>query len=181
MNENTGASSLVDFVKAIALCRRSMNSISGEETPPISMESTLVELAAARGLEQFYVPFDKINYTHKYKGKLGFCYQAAYRLAESDSIFIYCEGYAASEKLSIPLAHAWCVNRETREVYDPVWNTKKTRGNAYCGLPMNLDFVIDVMSHSKVYGVIDCLWQCKHLFNARLGDIVHPDYKDIIL
>ena len=181
MELNKSASSLVDFVKAIALCRRSMNSISGEETPPISIESTLLDLASARGLEQLYFPFDKINYTHKYKGKLGFCYRAAYQLAESDSIFIYCEGYAASEQLSIPLAHAWCVNRETREVYDPVWNTKRTRGNAYCGLPMNLDFVGKVIFHTKMYGVLDSLWQCKHLFNTPLGDIVHPDYKDIIL
>lgn len=181
MSESKTASSLLDFVKAIALCRSSMNSIPGEPPPLVSVESTLVDLAKARGLEQLYVPFDKINYTHKYRGRLGFCYKYAYHLAESDSIFIYCEGYASSEQISIPLHHAWCVNRETREVYDPVWNTKKTRGNAYCGLPMNLNFVRKVIAHSQMYGVLDSLWQCKHLFNTTLGDIVHEDYKDIIL
>lgn len=181
MSEPSRASSLVDFVKAIALCRSSMNSIPGEVSPLVPMESTLADLATTRGLEQFYVPFDKINYTHKYKGKLGFCYKTAYQLAESDSIFIYCEGYAASEQLSIPLHHAWCVNRETREVYDPVWNTKRTRGSAYCGLPMNLEFVRKVILHNKQYGVLDSIWMCKHLFNTPLSDILHPDYKEIIL
>lgn len=181
MSETTRGSSLVDFVKAIALCRSSMNAIPGEEFPRVSMESTLADLAKARGLEQFYVPFDKINYTHKYKGKLGFCYKYAYHLAESDSIFIYCEGYASSEQLGIPLHHAWCVNRETGEVYDPVWNTKKTKGNSYCGLPMNLNFVRKVIMYTKQYGVLDSLWLCKHLFNTSLGDIIHTDYKDIAL
>lgn len=181
MPETTRASPLLDFVKAIALCRSSMNSIPGEETPPVSMESTLVDLAKARGLEQLYVLFDKINYTHKYKGKLGFCYKHAYQLAESDSIFIYCEGYACSEQLGIPLHHAWCVHRETGEVYDPVWNTKKTRGNSYCGLPMNLNFVRNVVNHTMTYGVLDSLWLCKHLFNTNLGDIIHPDYKALVL
>jgi hypothetical protein len=181
MHASSIASSLVDFVKAIARCRSSINSTVGEATPPLSTELTLHDLYKARGLEQLYVPFDKINHTHKYKGKLGFCYKTAYRLAESDSIFVYCEGYATSENLSIPLAHAWCVNRETREVYDPVWNTKKTRGNAYCGLPMNLGFVREVILHNKQYGVLDSIWMCKHLFNTPLSDILHPDYKEIIL
>lgn len=181
MSETLQNSSLLNFVKAIALCRKSMNNLPGEETPSVSLDSTLAVVVEALGLEHFYVPFDKINYAHKYKGKLGFCYQAAYRLAESDSIFTYCEGYASSEQLSIPLAHAWCIHRETREVYDPVWNTKRTKGNAYCGLPMNINFVREVILYNKQYGVLDSLWRCKHLFDTPLSDIIHPDHKDIIL
>lgn len=173
--------SLANYVSAVAKCRTMHVSVNGEETPPLSAATRLHELASARGLEQLYVSFDKINYKHKYKGKLGFCFSAAYRLAESDPIFIYCEGYAASEKLSIPLAHAWCVNRETHEVYDPVWNNKKVRGVAYCGLPLNLDFVNKVILEVKMYGVLDSLWLCKNLFNTPLGDILHPDYQSVIL
>jgi hypothetical protein len=173
--------SLNNFVKQIAGCRNMMRAELGEATPPISVSTSLSEAAASRGMEHLYIPFDNINHTHKYKGKLGHCYQEAFRLAESDSIFIYCEGYASSEKLVIPLQHAWCVNRETKEVYDPVWNTKRVKGNAYCGIPFNLKFAIDVVLHNKQYGVIDSLWMCKHLFNTPLSDIVHPDYHSLIL
>jgi hypothetical protein len=155
--------------------------VPGEETPPVSATTTLHDIKQARGLEHLYMSFDKINHKHKYKGKLGFCYREAYRLAESDPIFIYCEGYAASEQLSIPLEHAWCVNRETKEVYDPVWNSKKVRGVAYCGLPLNLDFVNKVVLEVKMYGVLDSLWLCKSLFNTPLSDIIYPDYHSVIL
>lgn len=173
--------SLHEYVKAIAKFRTLGRVESGEKTPPISAFTSLSDAAATRGMEHLYIPFENINHTHKYKGKLGYCYQAAFRLAESDPIFIYCEGYACSEQLSIPLQHAWCVNRETKEVYDPVWNTKKVKGSAYCGLPFNLKFVIDVVLHNKQYGILDSLWSCKHLFNTPLGAIVHPDYQPIIL
>lgn len=181
MAETLQTSSLMGFVKAIVSLKGSMPSLPGEETPQVSLDLTLADIAKAGGLEQFYVPFDKINYKHKHKGKLGFCYSYAYRLAESDSIFTYCEGFATSKALGIPLAHAWCVNRETREVYDPVWNTKRVRGNAYCGLPINLNFARKVILHNKQYGILDSLWMCKHLFNTPLSDILHPDYKEIIL
>lgn len=177
----TADASLANFVSTVAKCRMLHCSIEGELPPPLSTSTCLHELADARGLEQIYTSFDKINRTHKYKGKLGFCYREAYRLAESDPIFIYCEGYAVSEQLSIPLTHAWCVNRETKEVYDPVWNNKKVRGSAYCGLPLNLDFVNKVILQVAMYGVVDSLWMCKNLFNTPLGDIVHPDYQPIIL
>jgi hypothetical protein len=66
-------------------------------------------------------------------------------------------------------------------VYDPVWNTKKVKGNAYCGLPFNLKFVIDVVLHNKQYGILDSLGMCKHLFNTPFSDIIHPDYQPVIL
>lgn len=178
---DTAHVSLYNFVKGIANIRNSMRSVSGEVTPPISLTSSLSDLGVAKGVESLYITFDNINYTHKYKDKLGHCYQAAFRLAERDPTFIYCEGYACSEKLSIPLMHAWCVNRETKEVYDPVWNTERVKGNAYCGLPFNLKFVTDVILHNKTYGVVDSLWLCKHLFKTALSDIVHPDYHTIVL
>ena len=178
---NTASAALTDFVSAIAKCRRGMCSVSGEEIPPISMSTPLQEVAKERGLESLYVPFDKINHTHKYKGTLGFCYREAYKLAIGDPVFIYCEGYATSEKLSIPLMHAWCVNRETQEVYDPVWNTKRIRGSAYCVLPLSLDFVNKVMLQRECYGVIDQLWLCKNLFDVSFSAVIHPDYHTIIL
>jgi hypothetical protein len=173
--------SLANFVSSVAKCRTMYRNIEEEKTPPLHVATSLHDVSRAQGLEQLYVSFDKINHKHKYKGKLGFCYREAYRLAESDPIFIYCEGYAASEQLSIPLAHAWCVNRETREVYDPVWNNKKVKGNSYCGLPLNLDFVNKVILEVEMYGVLDSLWMCKNLFNTTLGDILHPDYQSVIL
>lgn len=178
---NTAHVSLHDFVKNIAKCRTLGTVVLGEETPPVSISTSLSEAVNSRGLEHLYIPFENINHTHKYKGKLGYCYSEAFKLAERDPIFIYCEGYAASEQLSIPLAHAWCVNRETKEVYDPVWNTKKVKGNAYCGLPFSLKFVIEVVLHNKQYGVLDSLWMCKHLFNTPFSDIIHPDYQSVIL
>jgi hypothetical protein len=173
--------SLYNFVKSIASIRNSMRVVSGETAPPISLFTSLSEVGNNRGMEHLYIPFENVNHSHKYKGKLGHCYKEAFRLASHDPIFIYCEGYACNEKLNIPLMHAWCVNRETKEVYDPVWNTKKVKGNAYCGLPFNLKFVMDVILHNKIYGVLDSLWMCKHLFNTALSDIIHPDYHTIAL
>jgi hypothetical protein len=173
--------SLNNYVKLIANCRNSAGMAAAEQPPPLPMSASLHDLASRRGLEQLYLPFDTINRTHKYKGKLGFCYKEALHLALADPIFIYCEGYASSEQLCIPLMHAWCVNRETREVYDPVWNTKKNRGNAYCGIPFNVEFVKKVVLHTELYGVIDSLWMCKHLFPTPLSDIIHPDYQPTVL
>jgi hypothetical protein len=173
--------SLNNYVQLIANCRNSTFMEAAEVTPPLPMSASLHDLAKGRGLEQLYVPFDIINHTHKYKGKLGFCYKEAMHLALSDPIFIYCEGYASSEQICIPLMHAWCVNRETREVYDPVWNNKKTKGNAYSGIPFNVKFVTEVILHTKLYGVLDSLWMCKHLLATPLSDIVHPDYQAVVL
>lgn len=173
--------SLANFVSAVAKCRTMNRSVEGEELPSISRTTSLHELAKVRGLEHLYMTFDKINRVHKYKGKIGFCFREAYRLANMDSIFIYCEGYAASEQLSIPLDHAWCVNRETQEVYDPVWNNKKVTGVAYCGLPLNIKFVNEVILQTRHYGVLDSLWMCKSLFNTPLSDIIYPDYQSVIL
>lgn len=177
----SAAHSLNEYVKAIAKCRILGCVKPGEEAPPVSLSASLSDAAGTRGLEHFYTPFEKINHTHKYKGKLGFCYREAFCLAERDPLFIYCEGLASSENLCIPLAHAWCVHRETQEVYDPVWNTKKVKGNAYCGFPFNIEFVYRVMLETKCYGVLDSLFMCKRLFNTPLSDIIHPDYHSIIL
>jgi hypothetical protein len=174
--------SLAAFVRAVAACRLNMSQVPGESLPQVCADTPLNKLSAGRGIEHLYLSFDKINHKHKYKGKLGFCFREAFSLASRDPIFIYCEGYASSEALSIPLHHAWCVNRETQEVYDPVWNSKKVRGNAYCGLPFNIKFALEVVLKTKMYGVLDMLWSCgQDTLATPISDIIHPAYHSVFL
>lgn len=167
---------LVNFVSAIARCRQASLLAPEEEIPAVPLTAQLKSLASGRGLESLYLSFDKINHTHKYKGRLGYCYREAYRLAMSDPNFIYCEGYAISAQLSIPLSHAWCVHRETKEVYDPVWNTKKVRGSAYCGIPLDLRFVNAVIVLSQCYGILDQVWRFPDVHDTLLSAVIHPAY-----
>ena len=168
--------SLATYVSTIAKLKMSA-------FPPAECEVPLAEASvlADTCLESLFTSFDKINKTHKFKGDLGFCYKTAYHIAAEDPDYIYCEGYATSEQLNIPLLHAWCVHRKSKEVYDGVWNTKKTSGNAYCGLPLNLDFVTDFILSTKRYGVIDNLWSQKEFLSLPIRDIVHPEFHNIIL
>lgn len=49
----------------------------------------------------------------------GDCFENAYQLAIARGLH-YCEGYAVSGALVVPLAHAWCVD-DGGSVYDPTW------------------------------------------------------------
>lgn len=171
-----GKSPLVQYVETIANLKAGILQPTEATKKPPLVEAVLSDAC----LEQLFLSFDKINRNHKFKGPLGYCYKTAYNIAAMDPDYVYCEGYATSKQLSIPLMHAWCVHRKTNEVYDGVWNKRKTTGNAYCGIPLRLDFVTDCILNTKHYGVIDHLWMQRELLNTPLTSVIHPDYQDRI-
>lgn len=69
------------------------------------------------------------------------CYYNCLELLREHRDLFYCEGYALTEDLPLPLAHAWLVNKD-REVIDPTWNDEST---VYLGIPFNTQWFIDLL------------------------------------
>lgn len=78
------------------------------------------------------------------------CFKNAYRLADSLSI-AYVEGFALTAGLSIPFAHAWCVD-DDGALLEPTW---LTIGIAYLGIPFSLPFTSKTIAQRNRYGVLD--------------------------
>lgn len=100
------------------------------------------------------------------RGYLGDCFMNAFRIAETFDLY-YVEGYAvAKSSFGIPLMHAWVALKDLT-CYDPTWKD----GITYYGVPLDLNYVREVMLKSKVYGVIDNmelgfpLIRGKHVYN----------------
>lgn len=83
------------------------------------------------------------------KGKMKECYMNAYQLATHRDGYTYVEGMATTEKVPIPLDHAWCVDAHG-DVVDPTWN----EGNAYFGVPFKTEYIEKTALKTKVYGVL---------------------------
>ena len=81
-----------------------------------------------------------------WRGEPKACYYNARKLARQAnrgrSVLRYCEGYACSNKLGLPLAHAWCVDQEGR-VIDPTWdeNPEGETGADYFGIALRMKTV----------------------------------------
>jgi hypothetical protein len=92
------------------------------------------------------------------------CFRNAWRdLTEAGEDWRYCEGYAASPDLMLPIHHAWLVNVHTLAVRDrtPAW--AKPRGAIYWGIPFQTEYVLKSSMESG--------WPSP-LFN---GDIYRPE------
>jgi hypothetical protein len=81
-----------------------------------------------------------------HKGKRGLCFMNACRLALQSEL-IYCEGYALRE---IPVMHAWCID-SAGKVIDITWDS----GDAYYGVAIKTDFLLDTVQQQKTYGLLD--------------------------
>lgn len=102
--------------------------------------------------------FTTINNT-EHVGKLGECFRQATNLYLSNkNEYSYCEGYAISEKLPIPLMHAWCVDKKGN-VVDPTWHENTaTIPTGYFGIVLNGDFVLETLGITRHYGILDHLF-----------------------
>ncbi len=83
------------------------------------------------------------------KGRVGFCYANAGRVASSDDDYLYCEGYATSTTLPIPLGHAWLMCRSTGDIIDPTW----VNGRDYFGLTFDYHWFRKAVVTRKVWGL----------------------------
>lgn len=67
--------------------------------------------------------------------------------------FVYCEGYATTKTLCLPLLHAWLLDVETLQTIDPTWGQE---GAEYFGIAVKLSFVRRAWRKAGHYGLIDC-------------------------
>ena len=119
--------------------------------------------------------------THSVNGTmtLGECYSNAYKMLE-DPVYRYCEGYATSTSLGIPLAHAWVVDKDNN-VVDPTWKD----GDQYFGVAFDSMFLYKTLIKTKHHGVFgnlyrmrirtpeDCVLYLKNgLFKGGVGESV---------
>ncbi len=95
------------------------------------------ELVLNCGIEMKYAPLPK-NIS---RGLPKSCYYNCFELLRKNLDLIYCEGYALDPDLSLPLIHAWLVNKNG-EVIDPTWNDCNA---AYLGVPFNTEWFISLL------------------------------------
>lgn len=85
------------------------------------------------------------------KGRRNQCYMNASRVALRRDDVVYCEGFAVSEKLPIPLSHAWLLTMDG-EVVDLTWD----HGTAsYFGIPVEGLVLADTLAQQGHYGLFD--------------------------
>lgn len=83
-------------------------------------------------------------------GRVGNCFQNAYRLAAWHDDLTYVEGYAWH---LIPVHHAWVVDGDGR-VIETTWRLKPGEQPEYLGVPMPMRLVNAAISLSGYYGVL---------------------------
>lgn len=91
------------------------------------------------------------------KGKLKECFYNAANLIMADLLaprsrgLFYVEGYAFTPRLSMPIHHAWCVDRDGN-VLDPTW--RDPEACAYFGIEMSPEELLEWLTESETYGVL---------------------------
>jgi hypothetical protein len=71
------------------------------------------------------------------RGKPKNCYFNCQQLLKLHSGLTYCEGYALSNTIVIPLAHAWLISPEGKAI-DPTWETPSS---AYLGVAFSTKWI----------------------------------------
>lgn len=88
--------------------------------------------------------------------KLKECYSNSSKTLMFDDLdkneWFYCEGYAASKSLSLPLEHAWLANKNG-DVIDRTW--RYSPGDcAYFGVPFKYDYMLNTIMRNRYYGLL---------------------------
>lgn len=79
------------------------------------------------------------------------CFANASKLALERSDLTYVEGYAMiNDRLPLPIAHAWCVDKKGR-VVDNTWENP---GVSYFGVPFKTSYLAKKLSETGVYGIL---------------------------
>jgi len=104
------------------------------------------------------------------------CFMNAYNFINSNSDFdlIYVEGYAISDKVNLPLYHAWAVD-ESGIVYDPTWRN----GKEYYGVEFPMSYVSAILCEVGRIGVIDA-WECHYPLLSGLHKYPIDDNKEAV-
>jgi hypothetical protein len=76
------------------------------------------------------------------------CYWNCQQLVSKQPELIYCEGFAASQDVGFPLAHAWLLNTEGK-VLEPTWDSP---GEAYLGIAFSWEWVRALLKSRRQQG-----------------------------
>jgi hypothetical protein len=99
------------------------------------------------------LPFVRRIKPSPFKGEPKSCYQNCTSVLWKYPQLSYCEGFAISNEVSIPIAHAWLVDDKS-QVADPTWSETLTNC-AYFGVVFTKEFVSEVVLKTKHYGILD--------------------------
>ena len=88
------------------------------------------------------------------RGTIKECYSNALEVAMTNLGLYYCEGYAASHIIGIPLQHAWVCNEEG-EAIEVTWPHENSK---YFGVALDIDFVIKRTLKNGYYGLLSNDW-----------------------
>lgn len=110
--------------------------------PHLSMESLLLEHGEL---------FTKPARPFPLLGEMKACFENASNFAMARSDFIYVEGMALFNGVSIPIHHAWLVTTDG-QTFDPTWAEP---GDLYFGIPVAMDFLSKALDEFGCYGLLD--------------------------
>ncbi len=88
-----------------------------------------------------------------FKGKPKSCYQNCFQALWKYPELRYCEGFAISNDVQIPISHAWLVDAKS-QVIDPTWS-EDAPGYTCFGVVFTEDFVRETAMKTKYYGILD--------------------------
>jgi hypothetical protein len=86
------------------------------------------------------------------KGEPKACFENAALRSKPDGTYVYCEGFAMSERIAFPFLHAWLVNK-AGQIIDPT--LRSPNGYQYLGIKIPHDVLWEELFKTEVYGVLD--------------------------
>lgn len=98
------------------------------------------------------------------------CFKNAFLLAYGTGL-VYAEGYISVH--GIPIHHAWCLD-ELGNVIDPTIDGQEN--HEYFGIPFVMEFVFDVLTKSRMYGILDNLGFRK-IYELEGKDFIDPRWQ----
>jgi hypothetical protein len=132
---------ITEFLNLMKLAIESFN-----QSVPLSKDVFLLKNGMA-----FNPPTSKENKYGIARGKLGECYSThTIALFSNHESLIYCEGYAVSKKLPIPIAHAWLCDHSGNVV-----DLTSSPCDEYFGIPFNHKYVRQSCVEIKYYGILE--------------------------
>lgn len=87
-------------------------------------------------------------------GEPGLCYTNAAQVALDSDEYDYCQGYATSPRVSIPLQHAWLVRKSDRAAFCVTWHDGMTE--CY-GVVVNRETLRKHTVETEMWGIT---WHC---------------------
>ncbi len=99
------------------------------------------------------LPFLKRITPSPFRGEPKSCYQNCFQALWNYPKLSYCEGFAISNEVPIPIAHAWLIDVNS-QVIDPTRNEDFT-DCTYFGVVFTGKFVREIALKTKYYGILD--------------------------